>query len=45
MGTVFSDQPYMGGSFVQGMAYYMFFMLNEPLLPGRTWSEVMHHRP
>ena len=45
MGTVFSDQPYMGGSFVQGMAYYMFFMLNEQLLPGRTWSEVMHHRP
>jgi uncharacterized protein len=45
MGTVFSDQPYMGGSFVQGMAYYMFFMLNETLLPGRTWSEIMHHRP
>jgi putative CocE/NonD family hydrolase len=45
MGTVFSDQPYMGGSFVQGMAYYMFYMLNEQLLPGRTWSQVMHHRP
>jgi putative CocE/NonD family hydrolase len=45
MGTVFSDQPYMGGSFVQGMAYYMFYMLNEQLLPGRTWSEVMRHRP
>lgn len=45
MGTVFSDQPYMGGSFVQGMAYYMFFMLNEQLLPGRTWSQVMRHRP
>jgi putative CocE/NonD family hydrolase len=45
MGTVFSDQPYMGGTFVEGMAFYMFFMLDEKLQPGRTWNEVLHHRP
>jgi hypothetical protein len=45
MGTVFSDQPYMGGSFVEGMAYYMFFMLDEKILPHRTWNEILHHRP
>jgi hypothetical protein len=45
MGTVFSDQPYMGGSFVEGMAYYMFFMLDEKILPHRTWTEILHHRP
>ncbi len=45
MGTVFSDQPYMGGSFVEGMAYYMLFMLDEKILPNRTWNEILHHRP
>lgn len=45
MGTAFSDQPYMGGSFVEGMAYYMFFMLDRKLLPGRTWTDVLHYRP
>lgn len=46
MGTAFSDQPYMGGTMVQGLVtYYTFRMLNKPLLPGRTWSEVLRHRP
>ena len=46
MGTAFSDQPYMGGTMVQGFAtYYTFRMLNKPLLPGRTWSDVLRHRP
>lgn len=45
MGTVFSDQPYMGGGFVLGLAYYMFWMLNEPILPDRTWTEILAHRP
>ncbi|MGE3615383.1 MAG: CocE/NonD family hydrolase [Gemmatimonadales bacterium] len=45
MGTVFSDQPYMGGSYVEGLAFYSLFMLEEKLLPGRTWNEVLHHRP
>jgi putative CocE/NonD family hydrolase len=35
----------MGGSFVEGQAFYTFWMLNEKLLPNRTWSEVLHHRP
>lgn len=45
MGTAFSDQPFWAGTMVQGMAYYMFYMLDRPLLPGRTWSEVFRHRP
>ncbi len=45
MGTAFSDQPYMGGTFVQGMAYYAFWMLDKKLLPGRTWADVFRHRP
>ncbi len=45
MGTAFSDQPNMGGSFVEGMAYYTFWMLEQKLLPNRTWSDVLHHRP
>jgi len=45
MGTVFSDQPYMGGGFVQGLAYYTFFMLDKSLRPGLTWEEVLAHRP
>ncbi len=45
MGTAFSDQPFMGGGFVEGMAYYMFFMLDEKLLPGQSWNQVLQHRP
>jgi uncharacterized protein len=45
MGTAFSDQPFWGGTLVEGMAYYMLYMLDRPLLPGRTWSEVLRHRP
>lgn len=45
MGTAFSDQPYMGGSFVEGMAFYSFWMLEQKLLPNRTWSDVLRHRP
>ncbi len=45
MGTAFSDQPYMGGGFVSGFAYYVFWMTEAPLLPGRTWEQVLKHRP
>lgn len=45
MGTAFSDQPYMGGTFVQGFTYYTFWMLNKKLLDNRTWAEVLRHRP
>ena len=45
MGTAFSDQPYMGGTFVEGSAYYVFWMLDKPILPGRTWTDILRHRP
>lgn len=45
MGTAFADQPYVGGGMLVGMAYYAFFMHARPLLPGRTWSHVLAHRP
>lgn len=45
MGTAFSDQPYMGGTFVEGMAYYDFWMLDKEILPDRTWTDILHHRP
>lgn len=45
MGTAFSDQPYMGGTFVQGFAYYPYWMLGKDLVDGRTWSDVFRHRP
>ncbi|MEZ4588810.1 MAG: CocE/NonD family hydrolase [Gemmatimonadales bacterium] len=45
MGTAFSDQPFWGGTMVEGMAYYAFYMLDIPLLPGRIWNEILHHRP
>lgn len=45
MGTAFSDQPFMGGGFVEGLAYYMFWMLDVPILPDRTWIDILHHRP
>jgi putative CocE/NonD family hydrolase len=45
MGTTWTDQPYWGGTFVEGMAYYMFFMLDTSILPNRTWTEILHHRP
>jgi putative CocE/NonD family hydrolase len=45
MGTAFADQPYVGGGLLVGMAYYQFFMNNRALLPGRTWTDVLAHRP
>jgi len=45
MGTAHSDQPYLGGGFVEGMAFYAFWMLDKPILPGRTWTDILHHRP
>lgn len=45
MGTAFADQPYVGGGLLVGMAYYQFMMHDRPLLPGRTWTEVLAHRP
>ena len=45
MGTAFSDQPFMGGGFVEGLAYYMFWMLDKEVLPDRTWTEILSHRP
>lgn len=45
MGTAFADQPYVGGGMLVGMAYYAFFMNNRSLLPNRTWTEVLAHRP
>jgi len=45
MGTAFTDQPYVGGGMLVGMAYYAFFMHNQPLLPTRTWTDVLAHRP
>lgn len=45
MGTAFADQPYVGGGMLMGMAYYAFWMHNRPLLPQRTWTEVLAHRP
>jgi len=40
MGTAISD-----GTFGEGGAYYIFWMLNQPVLPNRTWTEILHHRP
>ena len=45
LGTAFGDQPYMGGTFVQGSPFYIFWMLGKKLLPGRTWPDVLRHRP
>lgn len=45
MGTAFSDQPFMGGGFVEGLAYYMFWMLDKPILENRNWTEILKHRP
>ncbi|MHB1328197.1 MAG: CocE/NonD family hydrolase [Gemmatimonadales bacterium] len=45
MGTAFSDQPYWGGTIVEGIAYYVLFMLDKQILPGRTWNDILHHRP
>jgi uncharacterized protein len=45
MGTAFTDQPFVGGGMLIGMAYYMLFMHNQPLAPGRTWTDVIAHRP
>ena len=45
MGTAFTDQPYVGGGMLVGMAYYAFWMHDRKLLPGRTWTDVLAHRP
>ena len=45
MGTAFSDQPYMGGTLVEGLAYYFFRMLDKPVLPGRSWIDILRYRP
>lgn len=45
MGTPFSDQPFMGGTMIQGMAYYVFWMHDRPLAPGKKWADVFLHRP
>jgi hypothetical protein len=45
MGTAFADQPYVGGGLLVGMAYYAFMMHEQQLLPGRSWTEVLAHRP
>jgi hypothetical protein len=42
MGTAFAEG---GGTLGEGSAYYIFFMLNQPILPNRTWTEILHHRP
>lgn len=45
LGTAFGDQPYLGGTFIQGTPFYLFWMHDRKLLPGRTWSDVLRHRP
>ena len=43
MGTALGDPP--GGTLGEGGAYYIFWMLNQPILPSRTWTEILHSRP
>jgi putative CocE/NonD family hydrolase len=43
MGTALGDPP--GGAFGEGGAYYIFWMLNQPILPNRTWTDILHYRP
>jgi len=45
LGTAFGDQPYMGGTFIEGSPFYIFWMHGKKLLPGRTWSGVLRYRP
>ena len=45
MGTAFGDQPYMGGTFLMGTAFYIFWMNQKPILPQRTWTDIFRHRP
>lgn len=40
MGTAITE-----GTFGEGGAYYIFWMLHQPILPNRTWTEILHHRP
>ena len=40
MGTAITE-----GTFGEGGAYYIFWMLNQPILPNRTWTDILHHRP
>jgi putative CocE/NonD family hydrolase len=44
MGTAFSDQPYWGGTTGEA-SEYVFFMLNQPILPKRTSTEIERYRP
>jgi len=30
---------------VEGFAYYAFWMMDKPILPGRIWTDILHHRP
>ncbi len=43
MGTALGDPP--GGAFGDGGAYYIFWMLNQPILSSRTWTEILQYRP
>jgi uncharacterized protein len=43
MGTALGDPP--GGAIGEGGAYYIFWMLNQPILPNRTWTDILHYRP
>lgn len=45
MGTMFSDQSIMGGTYTSGGFMFHLMMLNKKLLPGRTWSDVFRYRP
>ncbi len=45
MGTAFADQPYVGGGMLVGEAYYLFWLHDRKLLPGKTWTDVLAHRP
>ncbi len=45
LGTAFGDMPYMGGGFVNGCTYSGLRMLNQKILPERTWPEIFHYRP
>lgn len=40
MGTAITE-----GTFGEGGAYYIFWMLHQPILPNRTWTDILHHRP
>lgn len=45
MGTAFGDMPYVGGGLHEGSAFYGFWLANLDILPERSWSEILRHRP